>query len=247
MTLWRKIIEKLKHADNEHGYACDCCGAELFDYPTHRLCGECEEKLLKMGDLFCEKCGRQTRALGVCLTCKTHLPKFTQAFSPFPYVGTAAKLVNRMKNGEPRFALYFGEQATSYLLSKTQETEWLLTAVPTTEKRRKERGYNQAEALAKCVAFTLEKAGKSVQLDCEILQKRRETLAQKKLDFVERAKNVSGAFHLHKRKILKDKTVLLIDDIMTTGATGSECAELMINAGAKAVYFLTVVATPELA
>lgn len=246
MTLWRKWIEKLKRADGARGYACDSCGTELFDYPTHRLCGECEAKLLTIGENFCEKCGRATRAAGVCLTCKSHAPKFTRAFSPFPYVGTAAKLVNRMKNGKPRLALYLGERMTEYFLSKTEEKEFLVIPVPTTETRLKDRGYNQAETLAKSVASSLERAGKSVALDCEILQKTRENSAQKQLGFTERAKNIAGAFHLHKRKILKDKTVLLIDDIMTTGATGSACAELMINAGAKAVYFLTAVATPEL-
>lgn len=246
MKLWRKFLEKLKRADKERGYACDSCGAELFDYPKHRLCEKCEEKLLKTGEKCCDKCGRQTKTVGVCLTCKSHLPKFTKAFSPFLYRGTAAKLVNRMKNGSPRLALYFGEKCAEYLLSNTEEKEFLIVPVPTTEKRLKERGYNQAEELAKSVSCALKMAGKSVALDNEILQRKRENAAQKKLGFTERARNIAGAFHLHKRKLVQDKTVLLIDDIMTTGATGSACAELIQNAGAKAVYFLTPVATPEL-
>ena len=182
----------------------------------------------------------------MCLTCKSHAPKFTRGFSPFPYVGTAAKLVNRMKNGSPRLALYLGERIAEYFLSKTTEEEFLIACVPTTEKRFQERGYNQAEELAKSVACALEKAGKSVTLDVEVLQKKRENSAQKQLGFSDRAKNIAGVFHLHKRKLVQNKTVLLIDDIMTTGATGSTCAELILNAGAKVVYFLTVVATPEL-
>ena len=246
MKLWRKLIEKLKRLDGARGYACNSCGAELFNYPENRLCKACEEKLLKTGASFCEKCGRATRAAGVCLTCKSHAPKFTRAFSPFPYVGTAAKLVNRMKNGSPRLALYLGECMAEYLLSKTEEKEFLIAPVPTTEKRFKERGYNQAEELAKSVSAALEKAGKSVAMDVEVLQKTRENSPQKKLGFSDRAKNIAGVFHLHKRKLVQNKTVLLIDDIMTTSATGSACAELILNAGAKAVYFLTAVATPEL-
>ena len=246
MKLGRKLIEKLKRLDGVRGYACDSCGAELFDYPAHRLCGECEAKLLKTGERFCEKCGRSTRAAGVCLTCKSHVPKFTRAFSPFPYVGTAAKLINRMKNGKHRLSLYLGERMAEYLLSKTEEKEFLVVPVPTTEKRLRERGYNQAEELAKSVLSGLERAGKSATMDVEVLQKTRENSAQKQLGFSDRAKNIMGAFHLHKRKLVQNKTILLIDDIMTTGATGSACAELMINAGAKAVYFLTAVATPEL-
>lgn len=246
MKLWREWIEKLRKADGARGYACDSCGAELFDYPIHRLCADCEEKLLKTGERFCEKCGRATRAAGVCLTCKSSVPKFKKGFSPFPYVGTAAKLVNRMKNGNPRLALYLGERMATYLLSKTQETEWIVTSVPTTKQRLKARGYNQAEELAKSVASAIENAGKIVLLDCEVLQKKRENSAQKELGFSDRAKNIAGTFHLHKRKLVQNKTVLLVDDIMTTGATGNACAELIVNAGAKAVYFLTAVATPEL-
>lgn len=248
MKLWREILEKLKNRDSERGYACDACGVELFDYPKHRLCQDCEEKLLKTGEVYCEKCGRKTRAEGVCLTCKEHAPKFTQAFSPFVYFGTAAKLINRVKNGEPRLALYFGERMANDFLSRTKEneSEWLVVSVPTSPKRLQARGYNQAEELAKVVAQTLKSAGKSVQTDDDVLQRTREKSAQKKLGFADRKKNIEGAFHLHKRKLLRDKTVLLIDDIMTTGATGSECAELMLGAGAKAVYFLTAVATPEL-
>lgn len=251
MKIWRDFIEKLKRADGNRGYTCDACKAELFDYPTHRLCELCEEKLLKTGEQFCGKCGRATRAQGVCLTCKSHAPKFTQGFSPFVYVGTASKLVNRLKNGQPRLALYFGEKMTEYFLSQTptkdfSETDLLVLPVPTTEKRLQERGYNQAEELAKSVVSSLEKVGLHATLDCEALQKKKDNFAQKKLGFTERAKNIAGAFHLHKRKLVQDKTVLLIDDIMTTGATGSACAERLMKAGAKAVYFLTAVATPEL-
>ncbi len=251
MKLWRDFLEVLKKADGERGYACDACKAELFDYPKHRLCPCCEESLLKSGECVCGKCGRKTRAAGVCLTCKSHLPKYTQAFSPFVYDGTVAKLVNRIKNGEPRLALYFGEKMAEYFLSKTSGKEFwqqgvFILPVPTTKKRLKTRGYNQAQELAKSVAAALEKAKISVTLDGDVLQRTKDDFAQKKLGFAERAKNIIGAFHVHKRKVIQGKTLLLIDDIMTTGATGSACAERLLGAGAKAVYFLTASATSEL-
>ena len=84
-----------------------------------------------------------------------------------------------------------------------------------------------------------------VDLDLEILQKRREGAPQKRMDFHERKQNVAGAYHVHKRKECRDRVIVLIDDIMTTGATGSACAELLYGAGAKEVIFLVAAALPE--
>ena len=79
----------------------------------------------------------------------------------------------------------------------------------------------------------------------DAVEKTRETTAQKSSSMIERKKNISGAFHLKNRKIFKDSSVLIVDDIMTTGATGSEIAELILNAGAKRVLFLTAAARSE--
>ncbi len=233
---------------NERGYGCELCKAELFDYPNHRLCKDCEEGLRFNDEFWCEKCGRQTKTKGVCNTCKSHLPKFTKGFSPLVYRGETSGIVNRMKNGKRRLCLYLGERAAETFVSRMPkgEKEFLILPVPLSKTRLRERGYNQAELLAQTVAECLKERGYIVTLDAEVIEKRGET-AQKKLDFVERTKNAKGAYHLHKRKLCKGKTLLLVDDIMTTGATGSVCAELLLGAGVKAVYFLTVATTPELA
>ena len=77
-----------------------------------------------------------------------------------------------------------------------------------------------------------------MRVDTEILQKRKETSPQKQMSYTERMQNVSGAYHVHKRKECKGKTLVLIDDVITTGATSSECARILLGAGAKAVYLL---------
>jgi predicted amidophosphoribosyltransferase len=83
------------------------------------------------------------------------------------------------------------------------------------------------------------------RLETELLEKRRETELQKQKTRRERAENVRGAYHVHKRKDCKEKTIILIDDILTTGATGSECARLLLSAKAKKVIFLVAAALPE--
>lgn len=255
-----KIRKKLRVFFARQGYTCDGCGTELFDYPLHRFCEDCESKMLKNDGHACIKCGRKTVTEGVCLDCKRKLPRFTVGASPFVYGGQTAAYINRMKNGNQRLALYFGERAAAALLRSVpdikmqfdggryalnEEDTLLILPVPLTKQKRKERGYNQAELLAQSVEMALEKAGVAVTVDRYALEKRRDTAQQKHLRFADREKNVVGAYHLHKRAFCKGRTVLLVDDIMTTGATGSECARLLFGAGAKRVIFLVAAALPE--
>ena len=70
-------------------------------------------------------------------------------------------------------------------------------------------------------------------------------LQQKELHLNERAKNVRGAYHIARRKEVKGKVILLVDDMMTTGATGDECAQILLRAGAKVVLFCTAASKEE--
>ena len=222
------------------GYTCDGCGGEVFDYPNRRLCADCEAAMERNDGKTCEKCGRKTRSEGVCLACKGNLPHFGKALSPFVYEGVAASLVNRLKNGDRYLANLFSEELAAKI-SKTEQVEGaLVTCVPLTEEKLRFRGYNQADELAKLVA---EKLG--LEYDEEILIKTKETPPQKNTTGEERRENVSGAYRVVKRKTVRGKTIYLIDDIMTTGATGSECARVLKNAGAKEVVFLTVCSLKE--
>lgn len=248
-----RVRERVRDYTSEHGFTCDGCGRELFDYPMRRLCEDCEKCLERNDGAVCDKCGRKAVTKGVCLGCKQHLPKFTQGITPFVYRGETAGLVNRIKNGTPLLAYYFAEQmADAFLkthktaLDFSQEQDGLLVIpVPLTEKRRKHRGYNQAEFLAKAVCKALGRKGCKAETEDGILVKRRETPQQKHKNYHERMENVAGAYHVAKRKACRGRTVLLVDDILTTGATGSECAEKLISAGASEVVFLTAAAVPE--
>ena len=110
---------------------------------------------------------------------------------------------------------------------------------------RRERGYNQAIHLAESVYERLQARGYSASIDTELLQKRKNTAPQKHMTYMERMENVAGAYHVRKRKECRDKTVLLIDDVMTTGATASECSARLFGAGADKVFFLSASALEE--
>lgn len=251
MNFLGKIARKIRFFSSRHGFVCDCCGGEVFGYPQKRFCQDCQKKISRNNQLVCPKCGRKTRAVGVCLSCKDEVPAFEKGLSPFVYEKDCAALINRMKNGKRRLAYYFAEEMTEKLLAeygdRMRTEKFLITAVPMTSARERERGFNQANDLADILAWELEKKGFCVDLCLDVLQKRREGAPQKRMDFHERKQNVAGAYHVHKRKECRDKTIVLIDDIMTTGATGSECAARLYGAGAKEVIFLVAAALPELA
>ena len=240
---------KIRVFSAKRGYVCDNCGGEVFSYPAERFCARCEEKLQRNNGRNCEKCGRKTVTEGICLLCKDEVPKFAKGISTFVYEGECASLINRFKNGKRRLAYYFAENMVEDFVrlygEQMREERFLVVPVPMTESRERARGFNQAKELAEIFTAVLQEKGFFVEFDGEILQKTREIASQKLMDFRARKENVIGAYHVHKRKACRDRRMILIDDIMTTGATGSECADCLYGAGAKEVLFFTATALPE--
>lgn len=109
----------------------------------------------------------------------------------------------------------------------------VIIPIPLHRKRYLDRGYNQAKVLAKVIG---RKTGIPVE---DVLIRKKYTNPQKVLNDVERRKNIDGAFCM-KRPISSYETVLLIDDIYTTGSTLDEAAKVLKNAGVQRVYFLTI-------
>ncbi|MBR2623237.1 MAG: ComF family protein [Clostridia bacterium] len=253
LDFFKKIKNRIYDTCAKRGYTCDACKAELFDYPTHRLCEECESKLRLNNGRSCEKCGRMTLAEGVCLSCKSRLPRFHRAYSPFVYRGESASFINRIKTGNPTLALYFAEKMADCLIERFDGIEdfaeggeeLMVIPVPLTEERLRLRGYNQAWLLADRVCKRLTEKGYCAKLYEDVLQKTRDTAQQKHMDYVSRLENVAGAYHVHDRKACRGRTIVLVDDIMTTGATGSECASRLQSADAAKVLFLVGAALPE--
>lgn len=255
MKFLEKLQKRIRDYDASRGYSCDSCGKELFNYPTVRVCSACEGKLKANDGNVCPKCGRKTLSNGICLTCKRRMPSFHRGFSPFVYIENVAALVNRMKNGRPRIAHYFGEKmADDFLQSYARkelfslergELEFLLIPVPLTKAKRWERGYNQAEFLAWGVERRLTQRGYRATVKGDILIKSKDAKQQKHLHYKERFENAADSYSVVKRKECKNRTILLIDDVLTTGATSGECARKLLSAGAAEVLFLCAAALSE--
>ncbi|MGN1052079.1 MAG: ComF family protein [Candidatus Scatosoma sp.] len=244
--LLKKLAEKYENYRAGRGYTCDCCGKEIFTYPKTRLCEDCKSAMPVISRR-CPKCGRAAPAEGVCLECKDRMPLFAFALSAYVYGGKAASLINRMKNGEKYLAYFFAE-ALAPLLEAALDNggidreECIFTCVPDRKQDRMLRGrrYNPAAVLAEKTCALLNEPA-----DGEIMVKSRETKPQKRMSAKERFENVRGAYRVHKRAAIEGKTAVVFDDILTTGATGSECARILLAAGAKRVIFVSAVSVAE--
>lgn len=111
----------------------------------------------------------------------------------------------------------------------------VIIPVPISKKRLKERGYNQAELIAKEISKALNK-----ELVKNCLIKEKNIVAQSSLNKDEREENIKGAYILNNSEKLKNKGVLLIDDIYTTGSTANECCKILEEAGTKKIAVMTI-------
>ncbi len=196
--------------------------------------------------LTCDFCGRDVRlepagpAAFLCPACLALMrpapalplpPALDGAAAGLLYTPEAARLMHRFKYRRGRYLaqtfaafLPLGEAAVDYML-----------AMPLFPAREKERGYNQSVLLAQCFSTRT-----GIPLAESLLRRVRDTPSQTNLDHAARARNVRGAFRAVGE--VKGLTLLLVDDVFTTGATLGECARVLKAAGAKHVYGLAACA-----
>ena len=111
----------------------------------------------------------------------------------------------------------------------------MIIPIPIHSNRRKKRGYNQCEELAKVISKKL-----NIPMNASVLIRKKETKPQSGLSFTQRKNNMKDAFELKNTFDIYHKNMLLIDDIYTTGATINSCSKLLKKKNANEVYFLTL-------
>jgi ComF family protein len=156
------------------------------------------------------------------------------------YEGSLQKIIHRWKyQGKASVTPYLGEWiAERFYRYWNPHVLDLLVPVPLHRKRLRERGFNQALLLARELSHRTQ-----IPYQVRILQKKRATPPQVQLNGEEREKGIKGAFHITHRDGMEGKTILLIDDVYTTGATVNECSKVLIRGGAKRVDVLTLAHT----
>jgi len=149
--------------------------------------------------------------------------------------GSVRQAIHRLKY---RRDLALADVLAAQLVALVQSLDWpveMVVAVPLGKQRQRERGYNQAALLAFPLAL-----GLGVPWARHALARVRETPSQVGLDAAARRRNVAGAFRAGPDSALQGATVLLVDDVMTTGATLDAAAQALLNGGAAQVYAVTV-------
>lgn len=216
---------------------CIICDKELSKNTHYALCESCFNGLPKNNKKTCQKCGQPILNTSAthCLACKTDPPKFTQSFSPLLYKAPVTNLIKQFKYDNKK---YLAETLGNFLVQEYIERNLncdIVVPVPLHEKRLKQRGFNQAELLANQLNVKL-----NIEVNSNILTRVKNTKTQTVLSKEERQDNVSDAFKVLDKQTVKNKVVLLIDDVYTTGSTLNECAKVLFKAGAKKVYAITL-------
>lgn len=225
-----KIFKFLSDALFPAGFTCDICGIETFG---NNICPECFKTVTFNNKIVCPLCGRKTVRPEICFECKYKAPLFKKAVSPLVYEDGASVLISKFKNGNAYLKDYFARLITEKL-NELPEIDCVVY-VPMTKNAVTSRGYNQSELLAKCVSQQTE-----LPLIENALSKQKDTAEQKSLSRKEREQNLQKCFKVEKRAEIKGKNVLLIDDILTTGATADAVCSKLLGAGATRVFLATV-------
>jgi ComF family protein len=219
---------------------CAVCGRD-DSHPALGVCDRCLRRLPFIIPPICGRCGRMLRLCAAednsCRECAREKFYFTKARAVCVYEGAARAYLHDVKfrRAQPlarALAAILAAHAREHGEFRRYE---VIVPVPLHSRRLQERGFNQAEVLARAVGASLRRP-----VHPEALLRQQYTQFQSKLGMERRRENVHKAFRAAVPDCLAGRRVLLIDDILTTGYTASECASAILRAGAREVGVLTL-------
>jgi ComF family protein len=207
-----------------------------------------------MDGLVCRMCGEKLFSSFVdtgdgpwCGMCRRKAPHFRQAVAYGSYEGALRELIHLFKyQGIRPTGKVLGRLLNQAVADMPLPDSLIVIPVPLWSGKRQTRGFNQAESIARAFCGLRQSSG--IQLDTATLARTRDTASQTGLTRHQRRANMRGAFKVLRPERIKERSVLIVDDVMTTGTTAGECARVLRRAGAKEVFVATVArATKEVA
>ena len=200
--------------------SCLLCGA---DSGTQLLCAGCNADLPLAPQQHCPQCGEQTTHSERCGACLKDPPAFTRTTAIFSYEFPVDRIIHAFKYGHQLAIADWAADIVAQALTGQQYDR--IIPLPLHPERLRQRGFNQSAEIARRLSKKL-----GLALDCTSLIRTRATTPQAELALKERARNVRGAFEC--QGDLSGQRILLIDDVMTTGATLREAARILKLHGA---------------
>jgi len=213
---------------------CALCETALSDTEEIRygLCDKCRAQAAAVQGQKCNLCGKPLISeIDICLSCRNKTAKTCDRFWViFSYTGIYRKLLHAYKFGKNlALACFFAQKVLEIIAENPALRDAIIVPVPPRPGKIKETGWDQVDYLVRQI---MKLSGESIVCRC---LKRRRSKVQKKLDRKERLENMKGRIYLQKTP---PKTVLLIDDVITTGSTMEVCSEVLKEGGAEKVYGL---------
>lgn len=214
---------------------CPVCDG-IVEEPGESICLDCLGRLSYLLPPWCMKCGKRVeKGEELCPACREREHRFLRGRVLYEYDSVAPAIYRLKYGGRREYAKFFGCQLGEYLGDYLREIQPdALIPIPLHRARKRTRGYNQAQILARVLG---EYTGISVET--KILYREKNTRPQKNLNYAERQNNLKKAFII-KPNDVKLKRVVLVDDIYTTGTTIDEAATALIEAGVTEVYFIAL-------
>ena len=211
---------------------CLVCEQESEDY----LCAKCIESIDTISPPVCRKCGIPTEEY-MCFECRERNYVFTMARSAAIYDGSLRNAIHLFKYSrrivlaDPLAQLMIRCLPDTRLVGKFD----IVVPIPIHPSRMRERGFNQAEELARRLCEAI-----NIPMNTQVLYKLKKTRHQANLPEDERLINLQGSFAVRNADMIRGRRVLIVDDVMTTGSTLNEAAQVLLSAGAGEVYGYTL-------
>lgn len=227
--LWSGVLQAV------YPRRCPVCDG-IVRQRGEKICLECMGRLKLLTPPWCMCCGKKVEeGEEYCRDCRERKHMFERGRALYEYDSAAESLYRFKYAGRREYAEFFGEQITDYLGDFIRDIRPDgFVPIPLHRRRQARRGYNQAALLADAVGRRT-----GIPVYRHLLVRVRNTAPQKKLNRAERQNNLKKAFNIPENDV-KLKTILVFDDIYTTGSTIDEAARALRAAGAERIYFITL-------
>jgi ComF family protein len=199
-----------------------------------RWCKKCQQDTKIIHPPVCKICGQVVQTEGICNRCMAVPPYYNAIRAWAEFDGPIRNAIHDLKY---RKNIALGATFAKYLVQLFRAYNWsvdIVIPVPLGKERQKQRGYNQSALLAQPLAQELQ-----LLYNPNILRRIKETQSQVDLSYTERQNNVKDAFQATRQDI-QGKSILIIDDVTTSGSTINACADALVKVGSKSIFGLTV-------